>query len=143
MEFKFEVSGFHLDYNNIINNKEVLAVTRLLATDLMNKGYIVVGDFLKNLTDADLEALTNNMEEDDDNQYHDLILVSEMLATGEGCEPSQSDKEFHARTNQLVTLLVLESLHRKGFVKLYHENVSFHEDMGDKLIVERLDHDSD
>ena len=71
MEFKFELAGFHLDYQNILKNKETLAVTKLLATELMTNGYIVVGDFIKNLTDADLQALTDNMEDDAKNQYQD------------------------------------------------------------------------
>ena len=139
MELKIEFSGFHLDYQNILKNKETLAVTKLLATELMTNGYIVVGEFIKNLTDADLQALTDNMEDDAQNQYQDLILVSEMLATGEGCGPSGNDTEFESRAHQLITLLILESLHRKGLVKLYHENISFHEDMGDKLLVEKID----
>ena len=139
MELKFEFAGFHLDYQNILKNKETLAVTKLLATELMTNGYIVVGDFIKNLTDADLQALTDNMEDDAPNQYQDLILVSEMLATGEGCGPSGNDDEFQSRAHQLITLLILESLHRKGLVKLYHENISFHEDMGDKLLVEKIE----
>ena len=139
MELKFEFAGFHLDYQNILKNKETLAVTKLLATELMTNGYIVVGDFIKNLTDADLQALTDNMEDDAPNQYQDLILVSEMLATGEGCGPSGNDTEFESRAHHFITLLILESLHRKGMVKLYHENISFHEDMGDKLLVEKID----
>ena len=139
MDLKFELNGFHLDYPNIVKNKETLAVTKVLATELMTNGYIVVGDFIKNLTDADLQALTDNMEDDAPNQYQDLILVSEMLATGEGCGPSGNDDEFQSRAHQFITLLILESLHRKGLVKLYHENISFHEDMGDKLLVEKID----
>ena len=138
MEFKFESKGFHLDYPNIVKNTQTLAVTKVLATELMTNGYIVVGDFIKGLTDADLQALTDNMEDDAKHQYQDLILVSEMLATGEGCEPSQNDGQFESRAHQLITLLILESLHRKGLVKLYHENISFHEDMGDKLLVEKI-----
>ncbi len=139
MEFKFESKGFHLNYSEIAKGRNRLSVTKLLATQLMETGYIVVGDFLKNMSDADLQALTNNMEDDAKNQYEELILVSEMLATGEGCEPSQNDVQFENRCHQLITLLVLESLYRKGMVKLYHENISFHEDMGDKLLVEKID----
>ena len=137
MEFDYE--GFHLNYEAIAKNKKALAVTRLLATDLMTNGYINVGNFIREMSDADLKALTHNAEDDAENQYEDLMLVSEMLATGEGCEPSQNDGQFESRAHQLITLLILESLHRKGLVKLYHENISFHEDMGDKLLVEKID----
>jgi len=136
MEFDYE--GFHLDYDAISKKKDALAVTRLLAMDLMANGYIHVGNFIKELSDADLKALTHNAEDDAENQYEDLMLVSEMLATGEGCECSNSDKQFEERTNQLLNYLVIESLHRKGLVKCYHENLSFNEDMGDKIVVEKL-----
>ena len=136
MEFDYE--GFHLNYEAIAKNKKALAVTRLLATDLMTNGYINVGNFIREMSDADLKALTHNAEDDAENQYEDLILVSEMLATGEGCEPSDSDEKFEERANQLINYLVIESLHRKGLVKCYHENLSFNEDMGDKIVVEKI-----
>ena len=138
MEFKFESEGFYLNYEEIVKTKETLAVTRLLATDLMTNGYINVGNFIKELSDADLQSLIHNMEDDCKNQYQDLILVSEMLATGEGCESSQNDNEYDGRVQQLCNFLVIESLHRKGLVKCYHENLSFNEDMGDKIVVEKL-----
>ena len=136
MEFDYE--GFHLNYEAIAKNKKALAVTRLLATDLMTNGYINVGNFIREMSDADLKALTHNAEDDAENQYEDLMLVSEMLATGEGCECSNSDEQFEERTNQLLNYLVIESLHRKGLVKCYHENLSFNEDMGDKIVVEKI-----
>ena len=136
MEFDYE--GFHLNFEAIAKNKQALAVTRLLATNLMTNGYVHVGNFIKELSDADLKALTHNAEDDAENQYEDLMLVSEMLATGEGCESSSSDEQFEERTNQLLNYLVIESLHRKGLVKCYHENLSFNDDMGDKIVVEKL-----
>ncbi len=138
MEFKFESKGFHLNYEEIAKSKNSLAITKLLATELTKNGYINVGHFIRDLSDSDLQALVHNMEDDAAHQYEDLILVSEMLATGEGCESSQNDEQFDERTNQLINFLILESLHRKGLVRVYHENLSFNEDMGDKIVVEKL-----
>jgi len=39
----------------------------------------------------------------------------------------------------LVMFLTIESLSRKGLVKVHHNNMSFHEDCMDKIIVEKLD----
>jgi hypothetical protein len=85
--------------------------------------------------------LINKIEEQDNGEhdYKDLILMSEMLAEGEGCEPAQDDDVFITRMEQFVMLLTIESLHRKGLVKAFSENYSFHEDMMDKVIVEKLD----
>ena len=74
-----------------------------------------------------------------DHQYDDMILISEMLATGEGCDPSKTPDEFADRMRHMMTLMVIESLGRKGLVKVYRENMSFHPDMGSKIVVERID----
>jgi hypothetical protein len=34
--------------------------------------------------------------------------------------------------------MVIESLKRKGLVKVYYENISFGDDMGEKIIVEKI-----
>lgn len=134
--FEFEIGGgYTLNYAEIANHKELMAVTRLLAKQLMVNPYLVVGDYIKELADSDLVALMNAEENE---TFEDLILISEMLATGEGCEQA-SVEEFKERTNQLVTLLVIESLGRKGLVRVFHENMSFHEDMKDKVVVEKIE----
>jgi len=139
MEDGFDIEiggGYSLNYAEIAEYKSLMAVTRMLAKQMMDNPYIVVGDYIKELTDSDLKAL---MTAEENGQFEDLILMSEMLATGEGCDQSPTDETFKERTNQLVTLLVIESLSRKGLVRVYHENMSFNEDMGDKVVVEKLD----
>ena len=42
---------------------------------------------------------------------------------------------IHQRTNHLITLIAIESLSRKGLVKVHHKNMSFGDDMGDKVII--------
>jgi hypothetical protein len=137
--FNVEIGGgYSLNYAEIANHKELMAVTRLLAKQMMANPYIVVGDYIKELSDSDLKAL---MAAEDSHEYEDIILMSEMLATAEGCEQSPTDKVFQERTGQLITLLVIESLGRKGLVRVYHENMSFHEDMKDKVVVEKIGDD--
>lgn len=135
--FNVEIGGgYSLNYGEIVNHKGLMAVTRLLAQQLMDNPYLVVGDYIKELSDSDLKAL---MQAEDNEEYEDLILMSEMLATGEGCDQSATDEIFKERTNHLITLLVIESLARKGLVRVYHENMSFNEDMGDKIVVEKIE----
>lgn len=139
MEDGFDIEiggGYSLNYAEIAEYKQLMAVTRMLAKQMMDNPYIVVGDYIKELTDSDLKAL---LTAEENGQFEDLILMSEMLATGEGCDQAPTDETFKERTNQLVTLLVIESLFRKGLVRVYHENMSFNEDMGDKVVVEKLD----
>jgi hypothetical protein len=61
-----------------------------------------------------------------------------MLATGEGLEQSQGAEEISSRMDAFCAFLAIESLRRKGLVKVYHENISFGEDFGNKIVVEKL-----
>lgn len=135
----FEQESHFINFQAVTEAKDMMAVTRLLASDLMRDGYISVGDFIKFLSDQDLNTLVQEMEDEpNERQYENLLLISEMLATGEGCDSSKTAEEFGDRMNQLVTFLVIESLYRKGLVKVFHENMSFHADMGDKIVVEKV-----
>jgi len=135
---EFDVGAYQLNWEGIANEKNNLAVTRLLAKQLMENPYIVVGTFIKEMSDSDLYALNAKLDTDNEDKYNDLLLMSEMLATAEGCPQCKTVDEWQERANYLATLLTIESLNRKGLVKAYHENMSFHDDMGDKMIVEKL-----
>lgn len=135
----FESNAYILNYEEIVKAKDIMAVARLLAADLMRTGYVNVGDYIRELSDSDLDALVKQMDlPPDSREYDNLLLMSEMLATGEGCDSSKTADEFGERMNQLVSFLVCESLSRKGLVKVFHENMSFHTDMSNKIVVEKI-----
>ena len=141
MEFEFTNDGketFHILYDNVVKAKDLMPITRTLAMDLVNSGYMRVGDFLKSLLDNDLQNLMEISDNDECEQYCEILLIAEMLATGEGLESSVDDQQFADRMNQFCILLSIESLQRKGLVKAYRENMSFGEDMGDKIVVEKI-----
>lgn len=138
MEDGFDIDiggGYSLNYGEISEYKQLMAVTRMLSKQMMVTPYVVVGEFIKELSDSDLKALMNAEQ---NGEFEDLILMAEMLATGEGCDQAATDEVFKERTNHLITLLVIESLYRKGLVRVYHENMSFNEDMLDKVVVEKI-----
>ena len=135
----FDTDGYVLNYGEIAKSKDMMAMTRLLATDLMNNPYLIVGDYIKGISDSDLDTLVKEMDKPEgDQSYDNLLLIAEMLATGEGCAPSETADQFGDRMTQLVTFLVCESLARKGLIKVFHDNMSFHEDMKDKNIAEKI-----
>ena len=138
MEFEDDSEKFSLVYENIIKAKDLMPITRALALDLSSAGYISVGDFLRDMNDNDLVNLLAISEDEERDEYSQILLISEMLATGEGLSPSDNAEEFASRMSQLVMLLAVESLHRKGLVKIYRGNISFGADMADKVIVEKL-----
>jgi len=129
--------GYTVNYAEVLKAKDVLSVTKLLATQLMNNPYTSVGDFLQSVPDADLFTLI--ADENGEKHYGDLILISEMLATAEGLDSSEDFDKFKDRSAQLLGFLIIESLKRKGFVKVHYENMTFDESMGDKIIVEKME----
>ena len=137
MEFDGQlVGGYSLNYSKILEQNDLMAVTKLLVHRMMSNPYIVVGEYIESISDADLESLVDAIEQ---KEFHDVILMSEMLATGEGCDQAKDFNEFQSRADQFVSLLLVESLHRKGLVLAHHDNFSFHEDMQNKIVVEKRD----
>ena len=135
---------FLISFKNVCEDNTMLPTTRLLAVDIIKNGYINVGDFFKNMPESDLQSYLHMVDEIHNENVDagaEVLLLSEMLAIGEGLEigfnPNEP-KTMQARLSQLIMFLSCESLARKGLVKLYRENMSFGEDMGDKMLVERL-----
>lgn len=134
----FGEDGFIVNYSEVIKSKETLAVTKLLASQLMENPYMKVGQWFKNLSDSDISMLVEISDNNESKNFEDLILLVEMLANAEGVHSSLDMNELHGRVQHFVVLLVGEQLHRKGLVKFYHNNISFGEDAGDKIVMEKL-----
>jgi len=156
MELFEDGSGFSVNYENLINSREYLAVTRKLASDLMKKPYMTVEQFINNLSDGDISQLLEMSVDDDDEDADpldsiaeteknlgDLVLIAEMLAVAEGLESSDGYDMVQNRVSQLIAFLAVESLARKGLVKSHPHNMSFGEEMAKKIIAERIDDESD
>jgi hypothetical protein len=135
---------FLISFKNVCEDNTMLPTTRLLAIDIIKNGYINVGDFFKNMPESDLQSYLHMVEEIHNENVDagaEVLLLSEMLAIGEGLEigfdPDET-KTMQARMSQLIMFLSCESLARKGLVKLYRENMSFGEDVGSKPFVKKL-----
>lgn len=130
--------GFTINYSEVIKSKDSLAVTKLLAAKIMQTPYMKVGEWFKDISDTDLETLVDISDNENSSNFEDLILIVEMLCSAEGLASSLNMEELHERIGHLIMLLVGEQLHRKGLVKFYHDNISFGEDAGDKIVMEKL-----
>jgi hypothetical protein len=128
---------FQLNFNKIATHKEFLSVTRMLAIDMMKNPYITPADFLKSLSDEELQTLMEISDNEDHERMEEVMLMSEMLAIGEGLESANLEVAVE-RTNQLCILFVLESLARKQLIKIKYENMSFGDDYKDAIIAEKL-----
>lgn len=128
-----------IDYRKVVDSKEMLAVTRLLAASIQVSPYMRVGTFIQELSSGDLQMLNDIVESGAEHpRFEELLLISEMLARAEGLTTESID-DMTTRTSMLATMLTLESLFRKGLIDLYHENMSFGDDSGDKLVAKLKD----
>ena len=137
-EFDEDEGEFSINYHKVLNQVTFLPVTRLLAADLIKNQYMPIGDFIKSLKDNSLEELNEISENENHPNFEEMILITEMLAAAEGTNFGGTP-EVHQRLNMFMTWLIFESLKRKGLVKIYYENLSFGDDMADKIVVEKID----
>lgn len=140
-------SPFEINYDNVISCKDCLSITRILAVDLKENPYMSVGLFLKNISNSDLKILSDivdknfNIDSDDevtDPSLADVVLIAEMLSRAEGII-SESDEQLMQKVNQFMMYISVESLRRKGLVRVYHENMSFGEDSEKRIVVEKIE----
>lgn len=130
---------YSLNYAKIATEKGLLSMTRLLASDLSTNPYLTIGDFLKNLSDGDVEQLVKIIDDGEKHKnFEDLMLISGMLSAAEG-QPAETVDDYHKCMNMMMTFAVCESLYRKGMIKLHRENMSFGDDMQHAMIAEKLD----
>jgi hypothetical protein len=134
---EFDEDGtFTVNIHRVAKDNTVITLTRLLATSLIATPYLSVGDFFKNLSEDDLNTL-NEISDEEHKDFDNILLIAEMLATGEGLDHGDMET-IRQRMNQFIMFVAMEGLHRKGLVKLYHENMSFGDDMGSKIVVEKI-----
>lgn len=135
---EFKDGPIAIFYDKVIKCKDFLPLTRTLAMDLSESGYMRPGDFLRAMADSDVDALLDIADNEGNPRLEEILLIAEMLATGEGLEQSKDAEQVTERINSFCGFLAIEGLRRKGLVKVYYENISFGEDFGDKIIVEKL-----
>jgi hypothetical protein len=139
MSFDFDEEGeFSINYQKVLHEDTFLPVTRLLAADLIKSQYMSIGDFIKALNDNVLVELNDISADENHPHFEEIILLTEMLAAAEGTNFG-GVREVNQRLNMFITWLIFESLKRKGLVKIHYENLSFGEDMADKIVVEKID----
>ena len=138
-----EKESMAIRFDKVAEDKSFLPVTRLLAIDIIKNPYLVVGDFMREISDQDIDLLLDIADDEDNCHFEELILISEMLAAAEGI-PNEyaNDKELietaRTRISILLTYLTMESLARKNLIILHRENMSFGDDAGDRVVAEKL-----
>lgn len=128
---------FSVNYENIVNGKNLLALTKMLAVQLRERPYTTPGDYVRSLSDGDIQMLVELVDREEDEHFAEILLIAEMLAQAEGLERATEDVMVE-RINSMIGFIVVESLARKGMVKVHYENMSFGDDMKSKTLVEKL-----
>ncbi len=140
MEDPIDFENSHPDMEKIIASDKLLPVTKSVAKMLMRNPYTSLGRFFKKLSNENLEILMEIIDEGDsefNERMEDIVLMTEMLSRAEGV-PSQSVDEITENVNYFGACITCVSLARKGFVRVYYDNMSFGADNGDKMIVEKI-----
>lgn len=134
-----EDSSYTINYSKVAGERDLLAITRLLASTLSINPYITIGDFLRDISDHDLQKLIEVIDDGDEHKnFEDLMLIAGMLSAGEGI-PCATVDDYHKCMNMFMTFTVCESLYRKGLIKIHRENMSFGDDMANACVAERID----
>lgn len=112
-------------------------------------GYLKLGDYLRNLSNIDLqlllymanEAVANDKKGVDtktDDVGMNMVLLTTVLSNAEGVGYANS-VEGTKQINFLMQCLLLESLSRKGLVRLHRENITFANADQELPIAEQVD----
>lgn len=130
---------FTINYDKIITTRDFNPIIRMTALQLRQNPYMTIGDFFKQLGDADINELASMVDEFSDNTLaaQQLVLLSEMLSRAEGTEAS-TQEGCAKNLNALCMFITCAALDRKGLVRVFYENLSFGEDMESRPIVQKL-----
>ena len=133
-----DIYPFNINYENIIRAGDLMECTRDLARTIKLNPYISAGDYLMSLPNSILDELLVVADDEEHDSFAELPLISEILARAEGLDAAQDEEESLKRLKMLIALIAVEGLGRKGLIKVYRENYSFGEDMGNKPVAEKL-----
>jgi hypothetical protein len=141
--FMSEKDTMAIRFDRVAEDKSFLPVTRLLAIDIIKNPYLVVGDFMREISDQDIELLLDIADDEDNCHFEELVLIPEMLAAAEGIPNEYADEKemiatARARVAIFITYLTIESLARKDLIIIHRENMSFGDDAGDRVVAEKL-----
>lgn len=133
-----EMFPFEINYDQILASDEMLGIVRDGVRAIRKNAYVTPGEFLQTVMNADLLEAIEVADDEEHSNYGDFMLLAEMLARAEGLDAAQDFEEMRHRMSLMISFLVVESLSRKNMVKVYHDRISFGDDMSKAVIVEKL-----
>lgn len=142
-----DVPFLTVNYKEIARDRDLSSITRSLAWNICETGYLTVGHFLQSLNDSDIQTLldmihdsqVSDEEEEGGGIHEELVLITLMLNAAETTTEQDSLDTLLQKCNVLTTLILCTSLHRKGLVDCAYENFSLQEDMHTAVVARRKD----
>lgn len=125
-----------LSLDAVIAAPTAAAQIKLMAMSMKSSGYVMPSDYLRQLNNIDLAALCDIADKCtfDDEALFNMVCLAEMLATAEGY-PALTDEDASKNVGFTTTLLIAESLKRKGAVDIIYDNISFGESKSNDAII--------
>ena len=123
--------------------EDLSPVVRQLANNLLKNEYITVGSWLRSLSDSDIEYLSDVVEiRESDELYNEaseeVVLLTLLLIHAEGIYPETMHELSH-HTGAFKMFVAGTSLARQGLAIAYYENMSFGDDVNDRVVFKKVD----
>jgi hypothetical protein len=120
---------FGVNFETVLSSKHVSALTKMTVLKLKTNQYMTFAEFLQGLSDSDLEGLVRSFDKlsTDDHVVGDVILLAEIVASGEGDSVFDIDDVDQRMGNlgYFVNVVTCESLKRKGLITLDYSKITF------------------
>jgi len=132
---------YHINLAEVVSCKRFTPSTRALAANLMDNQYHSVGVYFKTISDEDLDYLSNiSAMSDARPEVEELIVLTLMLIQAEGTICT-NENDFINCISSFKMMIAGTVIGRKGLIKVNYENLSFNDDMGDKIVFEAIEED--
>jgi len=134
------LDNYEVNLERVIEDKQTYSIIRLLAVDMQKNPYITVGEWLKSLSNKDVQSLVEDIadaDESNDEAMQSLVLGTLMLSRAEQVF-IESDEELAKAAEMFRIFIVISSLDRKGMARAIYKNMSFGEDAKNLNVAEKI-----
>lgn len=134
-----EIAMRYIDLEALHESRLCPPILRRITETLQKTMYLSVGRFLSELNQADLQELvtySNNVTENKPGSNDDfelICLLGEMLAQAEGAPEQEMDQN----AANMMILLKLEDMSRKGTIEFYHSRATLSGNLVDLHLVNK------
>ena len=133
------MEAYRVNHQKIINDPGLSLATRLLAAKVLTQPMMLVGNYFKELSDAEIDNYRELVEAsiiDEENvgdSGDELCLITLILSSAEGTT-AINDEELSDHVAFTKFFISTCALHQAGLVTAHFEKFSYGSDMSDNII---------